>query len=184
VLALYGTILGRVLYTPKPNQSIGNLVGRDMMRMFFAALVSSLLSALVSFGGMSHDLRNNSLQKPIGEQYDRPKKTRGLDPNPPLSAVGNQFSMIRNSIGAKLSKFEPSADKLLAPGCAARSVKQSNATPTNRTVIRSSNYAVRFMQRAAGTGIKKWLDGDVDPTSSNHPPHLQQQRERLPIKSV
>src|SRR5579862_5828630 len=43
---------------------------------------------------MSHDLRHNSLQKPIGEQYDRPEENEGSAPKPRFAA-GNQFSMIR-----------------------------------------------------------------------------------------
>jgi hypothetical protein len=62
----------------------------------FAALLQYVVSALVAvaFGGMSHDLWHNSLQKPIGNQYDRPEENEGFDLKPPLSAGGNKFSIL------------------------------------------------------------------------------------------
>ena len=55
--------------------------------------------------GMSHDLRHNSLEKPTGEQWIGPRKTRGLGPNPYfLYSVGDKLLTMRNSIGGKPTK--------------------------------------------------------------------------------
>jgi hypothetical protein len=78
------------------------------MFLLHCYVVSALVT--VAFGGMSHDLWHNSLQKPIGNQYDRPEENEGFDLKPPLSAGGNKFSILYQYYPPSLNTYSGSWD--------------------------------------------------------------------------